>query len=190
MSGTLFPDRLAALLAPGLPGAVAERLLLSPRLGPRARQWALRDADGTAASLPDEDRGLALATSHRVRQAAVLAGAVWHADRVRGLVMARDLQAFIEAYGPEARSAALQHAALAPAGVDADLPLLDAVLADGRKCLAAWLDALPEAASAMVRLRLPLDAEQPPEDAHRAHGPAILRAVAAAALALPDSSEA
>lgn len=180
----IVPSRLARRLAPDLAAATAERLLASPRLGARARRWAAEGAEDALHALAFDDRLLAESGPEGLRRAAVLAGAVWHARRVRGLIMARDLQAFIDRHGPAARALALRHVALAPPGEGegaAERPLADAVAADGRACLSAWLDALPPRAAAVVRLLLPEDDEGQPGTAHREHGPRLLRAAAEAA---------
>lgn len=180
----IVPSRLARRLAPDLAAATADRLLASPRLGARARHWAAEGAEDALHALAFDDRLLAESGPDGLRRAAVLAGAVWHARRVRGLIMARDLQAFIDQHGPAARALALRHAALAPPGEDegsAERPLAEAVAADGRACLSAWLDALPPPAAAAVRLMLPEEDEAQPGTAHREHGPRLLRAAAEAA---------
>ena len=188
MAGDIIAARLADRLAPGLGESIAERLLLSPRLGARVRDWALDGADAALASIPADDRDLVAAGEPALRRAVSLAGAVWHANRIRSLVLAKDLQSFIEAHGPAARMAALRHAALAPQQ-SGDDPLPEAVSADGRACVAAWIDALPPVAAAALRLTLPVDLEAPPGDAHRAHGPAIVQAVAPETLVEPAPAE-
>ena len=178
-----MPSRLAARLAPGLAAATAARLLASPRLGAQVRRWATNGSEGALHALAFDDRLLAESGPDGLRRAAALAGAIWHGRRVRGLILARDLQTFIETHGPDARALALRHAALAPPAEDAgsaELPLVDAVALDGRACLAAWLDALPPPAAAAARLTLPEDNEAQPGPAHREHGPRILRAAAEA----------
>lgn len=180
----IVPPRLARRLAPDLAPATAERLLASPRLGAQARRWAMEGAEDALHALAFDDRLLAESGPDGLRRAAVLAGAIWHARRVRGLILARDLQAFIDWHGPAARAFALSHAALAPPDEDAEAagrPLADAVAADGRACLSAWLDALPPAAAAAVRLMLPEEDEEQPGIVHREHGPRLLRAAAEAA---------
>lgn len=195
--GMVLAARLAERLAPGLAAATAARLLASPRLGARALRWAAEGAEDAVHALGFDDRLLAESGPDGLRRVASLAGAIWNAGRVRGLILARDLQNFLDLYGPEARALALRHAALAPppgaasgagaeAGSDAEtdtsgLPLTEAVAADGRACLSAWLDALPPTAAAAVRLYLPPDDEGRPGPAHREHGPRILRAAAGAA---------
>ena len=183
-AGGIVPSRLARRLAPGLAPATAERLLASPRFGAQARRWAAEGAEDALHALSFDDRLLAESGPDGLRRAAVLAGAAWHARRVRGLILARDLQSFIDRHGPAARAFALRHAALAPPGEDAEAaerPLADAVAADGRACLSAWLDALPPAAAGAVRLSLPEEDEEQPGAAHREHGPRLLRAAAEAA---------
>lgn len=183
-AGGIVPSRLARRLAPDLAATTAERLLASSQLGARARRWAMAGAEDALHALAFDDRLLAESGPDGLRRAAVLAGAVWHARRVRGLILARDLQAFIDRHGPAARALALRHAALALPDEDAgaaERPLVDAVAADGQACLSAWLDALPPAAAAAVRLTLPEEDEERPGTEHREHGPRLLRAVAESA---------
>ena len=184
LTDAIVPSRLAPRLAPGLAAVTAERLLNSPRLGQRVRRWAAQGAEDALHALAFDDRLLGESGVEGLRRAAMLAGAIWHALRVRGLILARDLQAFIDAHGAAARELALRHAVLAPAVEDAgsaERSLAEAVAEDGRACLSAWLDALPPAAAAAVRLALPDDDEGRPGPAHREHGPRILRATAGAA---------
>ena len=177
--GPASMDRLAEALVPGLSPATAERLLKSPRLGERARALLAGNAAASMMALTDADRTLAEAGSDGLDRAASLAGAVWHADRVRGLMLARDLQPFLDAHGPAARDAALRHADLAPSPAPdlGDMRLADQVREDGLACVSAWIETLPTDAANAVRLRRSPDSDRPPGDAHRAHGPAILRAV-------------
>lgn len=183
LAGGIVPSRLAARLAPGLAAVTAERLLASPSLGARVRRWAAEGTEDAVHALAFDDRMLAEGGAAGLRRAAMLAGAVWHARRVRGLMLARDLQAFIDQYGPAAREAALRHAALSPDAEDGgpvQPPLIEAVAMDGRACLSAWLDTLPPPAAAAIRLALPESDEAEPGPAHREHGPRILRAAAEA----------
>ena len=186
MVAELLPERLAPLLAEGLPPAVAARLLSDARLGPRARAFAagvLGDVAAAIEALTPGERLLAEAPGRALSEAATLAGAVWHAPRVRGLLLAKEVAAFAAALAEAARRAALRHGALAPGGIAVPRDLEAAIREDGAACLTAWLDSLPRPLAARLRLRLPLSAEGVPEALHRAHGPAILRAVAAEVVA-------
>lgn len=171
-------ERLAEALAPGLAPATVEKLLGSPRLGDRARNLLAGNTAAATMALPAEDRILAEIGAPGLDRAASLAGAVWNGSRVRALMLARDLQPFLDAHGPAAREAAFQLAALAPdtpAPLGASLP--DQVREDGLACISAWIEALPPEAARAVRLHWPADRERPPGDAHRAAGPALLRAL-------------
>ena len=188
MEGTIIAARLAEALAPGLPPEIAERLLASPRLGAAAQDWARSGLEGVATLVSPADLALTAAGPDGLVRAAALAGAVWHAAEVRGMLMARDLQAYfaspaLSGHGEATREAALRHFALAPglpAG-DPTTPLADRVAASGRACLAAWLDSLPARVGAALRLTLDPGCEGEADALHREHGPGILRAVAAAA---------
>jgi len=183
------PERLAGHVAPGLPAAVAARLLASPRLGARARALAERVAAAAGdalAALPPAEAALARAAlTHAGREglarAAVLAGAAWNAPRVRALLRAADVAAFAEAFGRDARAAALAHGDLAPPPAADHLPLHEAVLADGAILLLGWRDALPAPVPDALALTWPL--EEPaadPADPRLAAGRAAIARVAAA----------
>ena len=178
-----LPERVAPLLAPGLRSEVVLRLMRSPRLAARCTAWleaALGEAD--FAVLPDDEQALASADTETLHRAAVLAGAVWHAPRIRTLVLARDIAAFIERFGEPARDVALRHAALAPAP-DAALPLEAAIGHDGGACVTAWIAALPDGVDRRLRLMLAPADEVPPGPAHHERGPAIVSAIATEAVA-------
>lgn len=149
-----LPERVAPLLIPGLRPDVVERLRRSPRL--RARTSALlaaRLGPGSMAALADVDRWLVLAPPELLAQVATIAGAIWHAPRVRSLVAARDVTAFVSTHGEAARTAALRHQALAPPPRAPRGSLDTDILHDGEACLAAWVADLPLWAAARLHLR-------------------------------------
>ncbi|WP_458097123.1 hypothetical protein [Roseomonas sp. WA12] len=188
-------DRLAARIAPGLPASVAERLLASPRLGARTAALALRVIEGAGpgiAALPPAEATLAGCDAAALERAAVLAGAVWQAGRIRSLLRGADVAALEEALGPEARQVALVHGSLAssePGPEMGGLPLAEAVRADGAALLLAWREALPLPVAEALRLTWPLDEPDLPgeEDARRAAGPRIVAQIAAQATSGPSA---
>jgi hypothetical protein len=182
------PALVAPLISPGLPPETAHRLLSSPRLAARASSWlADRLGRGDLAALPPEDLALAIATAETLDAVALCAGAVWHAPRVRALVLAADLAMLRARLGDEVRDAALRHGALAPAitppmaadgtAGNADV-LAEDIARDGASCMAAWIDALPEWVAARVRLKWQSDTEPPAAPDACADALRIIRALA------------
>lgn len=174
------PDAVARVLGSAVLPATAARLLASPRVGRRASAMlAGMLGAGSLDELDAVDRPLALAPAAALQQAAELAGAVWHAPRIRALVMAAEIAAFAAVHGPDARQLALLHAGLAPAADRSDPDLDAAVALAGRRCMAAWTAALPGFAAARVALKW-MREEPPAEDRDRAVQ--VVRAVAQAAM--------
>ncbi len=189
------PALAAPLIAPGLSADTARRLLVSPRLAGRAsRLLADRLGWGDAAALEPADLALASASGAALQAVALCAGAVWHVRRLRSLVLGTDIALLVTRLGEATRATALRHAALAPeAGGDSSATddaaaLADDVERDGMRCVAAWIDALPDWAAARMRLKWQGGSESPVDaqglDAE-ARGAAvrIVRALAAEALA-------
>ncbi len=187
------PGRVAELLAPGLAPETATRLIQSPRLRFRAAALLaarLGDASRALAALEPGERMLVLASDPAAAfaRAASFAGAVWHAGRVRALVLRDDVRGFEGAvqFGAGARAMALRHPDLAPPAEDTGEPLAGAVTRDGHACLAAWVDSLPEPIAARVRLWLPAGpqhSEAPRDAADAGRRCRVLRRVAAEAAA-------
>ena len=182
------PALVAPLISPGLSPETAHRLLSSSRLAARASSWlADRLGRGDLAALPPEDLALAVATADTLDAVALCAGAVWHAPRVRALVLAADLAMLRARLGDEVRDAALRHGALAPemarpmaadgSAGNADV-LADDIARDGAGCMAAWIDALPEWAAARVRLKWQSDSDPPAREDACAEALRIIRALA------------
>jgi hypothetical protein len=180
------PAQVAPLLAPGLSPETARRLLASPRLGARASRWlAARLGEGDPAALPVPDGALAVASAETLETVALCAGAVWHAPRMRALVLGADIAVLQARLGDEVRCAALRHARLSgaaaqPGGVaeDADA-LADDIARAGAACLAVWIETLPDWAAARVRLKWPGGAAQPADADASARAVTIVRTVAA-----------
>ncbi len=179
--GWANPAHVAPLLAPGLAPSTAKSLLSAERLRPRVDAWLnelLGETDLAALDAIDARilDGLA-ADGNAALRLATLAGAVWHAPAVLGMVMAADIAAFSEKHGEAARKVAIAYAAMRPTIKTAgDVEKLQS---DGEASVAAWIQSLPPSIAARVRLGWS-DSEFPaPDAAHEAHGPAVVRLVAA-----------
>jgi hypothetical protein len=187
------PGLAAPLISPGLQAETARRLLTSPRLAARASRLLLqRLGEGGPAMLEPVDRALAAASGEALEAVAMCAGAVWHVRRVRALVLGADIARLCARLGNDTRRAALRHAALAPAekrtegatgrGPDeADL-LADDIESDGARCLAAWIESLPDWAASRVRLKWQRGPHFATDDSGRACAVRIVRALGAEAL--------
>ncbi len=174
----------AALIAPGLQAETARRLLRSPRLAARASELlAARLGDGDPQTLDPVDGALATAPADTLEAIAFSAGAVWHARRVRAVVLGADIAALCHRCGEAAREAGLRHAELAPddatdaGGQSGDLG--SDIAHDGRRCIAAWIDALPRWAAARMRLKWDVRPMAPLPQASQARAVQIIRALAA-----------
>jgi len=170
------PAAAAAYFAPGLAAPTVRRLLGSPRLGARASTHlaaCLGYSDGTA--LPPGELSLARAAPSVLRSVALGAGAVWHARRVRALVLGADITRLSDQIGEATRDLALRHVDLAPDPAVAESPdpatLADDIVRDGGACLGAWIAALPDWAAARVRLKWRDDG--PPRPAGLDHDAAV-----------------
>ena len=197
-----LPERVAPLLAPGLARETAQRLMRSRTLRAPCSAWLARTlgpVEGFDALDPQQQR-LVLADGEVLDKAAFLAAAVWHARRICALVLAPDIAAFVAEHGQAARDAALRHLSLTPAPAEisappaaADTPqradLTALMAADGRACVAAWIDQLPAAIGARVRMKLPYGRDVPPRTPHNQYGPPIVRAIAAFAPPAADTPD-
>ena len=174
------PALVAPLLAPGVSADTARYLLTSPRLGARvSRYLADRLGHGDGTTLDPTDLALACADVGTLRDVATQAGAVWHARRVCALVRGADIAELCDQLGDTVRQSALRHSALAPeddGGLNDDLAA--DIVRDGSGCMAAWIAALPDWASARMRLKWPDDT--PPPTGARGQAAAIIVRILAA----------
>lgn len=185
------PAGAAALIVPGLQTETARRLLHSPRLAVRASQLlAARLGDGDSPPLDPLDSALATAPTDVLDAMVFSAGAVWHARRVRAVVLGADIAALCHRCGEDAREAALHHAELAPDDATArgeQTGELEVDIAhDGRRCVAAWIDTLPAWAAARMRLKWRAPPLPPLPDRARATAVRIVRTLAAETCAAPE----
>lgn len=185
------PAGAATLIVPGLQTETARRLLHSPRLAARASQLlAARLGDGDKRGLDPVDSALATAPADALDAMAFSAGAVWHARRVRAVVLGADIAALCHRCGEAAREAALRHAELAPddaTALGAPSGELEADIAhDGRRCVTAWIDTLPAWAATRVRLKWRAPPLPPLPDAGKAPAVRIVRTLAAETCVAPE----
>jgi hypothetical protein len=189
------PALAAPLIAPGLRAETAQRLLASPRLARRAsRLLADRLGCGDAATLEPVDLALASAPRAVLEAVALRAGAVWHARRVRAIVLGADIALLCTRLGDATRNAALRHGALAPlkgnspdidgAGGNGAGGLPDDILRDGTHCLSAWIDALPDWVASRVRLKFQTGPVLTGSTGRHASAVRIVRTLAAEELAV------
>jgi hypothetical protein len=183
------PELAAPLFSPGLRAETTRCLLASSRLAARASRYLV---DHLGRGNPDElapvDLTLAGACPTTQQDVARRAGAVWQGQRVRALVLSADIASLCDRFGQAVRSAALRHSDLTP---DADYSspandvatLADDIERDGRRCMAAWIDALPDWAAARMRLKWHGDSVPPAWTPKRDAAVRIVRAVAQEALA-------
>ena len=148
------------------------------RLEPRLSEWVFARHgrfDPPATIDAASARAVAMPAATLVA-AAGLAGAAWHGNAIRRLVVGGDVRALVEAIGPDAHAFALRHGAAAaaepPEGVAA---LIEAIGRDGYRCLAAWCAGRPAAIASLVLLKLPPGtlADQPVDQAFADRGPAV-----------------
>jgi hypothetical protein len=190
------PALVVPLIAPGLRADTVQRLLASPRLTQRASRFlADRLGWGDTSALEPADLSLAIAAGTSLQAVALQAGAIWHARRLRSLVLGADIELLATRLGEATRSLALRHVALAPA---TDNPagaaagdtgiLVDDIERDGAWCMATWIDALPDWTAARVRLKwqaasAPNPSASPVGEQQRVAAVRIIRALAAEAVA-------
>lgn len=185
------PAGAAALIVPGLQTETARRLMHSPRLAVRTSQLLVaRLGDRDSPALDPIDGALATAPADVLEAITFSAGAVWHARRVRAVVLGADIATLCHRCGEAAREAALRHALLAPddaIALDGQFGDLEADIAhDGRRCVAAWIDTLPAWAAARVRLKWRVPPLPPLSDAGRGPAARIVRTLAAETCGAPE----
>jgi hypothetical protein len=189
----LAAQLIASGIASGLRPETAQRLLTSPRLAGRPSRWLAEHlGGGDPAALEPVDLALASASGAVFESVALCAGAVWHAQRVRALMLGADIALLRARFGDATRNAALRYAALAPddgrssgsgPGVGDDAgALADAIERDGARCISAWIDVLPGWAAARVRLKWAGTMELPAGTDGPASAVRIVRTLAAEAL--------
>lgn len=181
------PDRIATLLPDGLPVGFRDRLMGSTRLRLRlssllARRFRL--APCCAGDLDTPEGRFAQLEGEDLKSALLLAGAIWHARRIRKIILAEPLRHLIERLGRHNHRAALRFIDLAAdddaesaAGDDESaLPNVETLLGrierDGLLAVNAWCHHQPAALAGRLRLKLPPcpEADDQPPASHQDRG--------------------
>jgi len=174
-------NRVAALLGPGLPSGLVDRLAGMARFTSRLHAAAA----SRLGDLPQLDlrQSAALALdADGLRGIALRAGAVWHAEALARIVDGAARRRVMASLGPAAYTLALKGRDLAPSGRATELPKGDlavAAMVDGGCCWAAWSASQPAPVASRLSLLnrdVPslLDRDVPSQAAHRNFGPAII----------------
>jgi hypothetical protein len=174
-------DRLTALIAPGMPSAVMERLLEQPRFKSRLSRMMMARLD-----LPHDmspDLRFAAFGAGEMKVAVCAAGAIWHHHVIRQVIAKSALHSLIDAIGERAHAIALSSGDLAvtPTTTPSVANLVCSIQRAGFGCVEAWLATVDAPIAELARLKLaPLDEAFELTDDHRRFGPAIVRRVATA----------
>lgn len=194
-------DRLQALLPEGLSSGFHDRLRQSSRLRPRLSMLLAERLD--LASLSRDDLNtpagrFSLLEGEDLSRALRLAGAIWHAQHLRKIILAEPLRALIERLGRDDYRTALGAIDLSPTkdaedDVDDEVIGVETLMAgieqDGLLLINAWCRRQPDALAARLKLKLPpcpaVDDEPPA--LHRDHGEAIVDRVMAVLLSARSS---
>lgn len=178
LARALPPERVLALLPSVLDPETVERLVASDRLAGRLSEHLRRQAGVPPldpALLEAEDRALMLLDAEGLEQLQRMAGAIWHGQALKRIILAEPRRRMAELIGEDALAGAGRNVEVSPAIASPAEPeaLAAAIDADGAACLEAWCRAQPAAIA--ERIRLKRDAEAPdPTDDHLANGPAVI----------------
>lgn len=175
------PGRIGALLPEGLPASFRDRLQGSARLRLRlsallAERFALSPL--AADELATPEGRFALLEGDELESAVRRIGAIWHAKKIRKIILAEPLRRLIERLGRDNHRAALRFIDLAPEDGDetgGDITDVDTLLSwierDGLIAVNAWRRHQPAALAERLRLKLPpcpdVDDEPPASHADR-----------------------
>ena len=162
--GYIHPSQLARAfsgeIGPELAVALADCERLHGRISALVSERnALPPFPDDDATLP-QDRAIATASPEALTLIITRAGAVFWASAIANAVRGRDVEALESRLGVELCRFALKHRELAGPREQQLEPfdtLLDRIVLDGWRCYAGWCEALPQAAGARARLRIPAD---------------------------------
>ena len=169
----------------GLPTELRDNMFADPRLDHRMGALCARAAGAppvNAATLRTQDKSDYLSYMSDPRRAAWLAGLIWHASALSGIVLGADMRALAQSVPAEDIAAALSHRSLAPKSREASIEpsrLAEAVLISGQRCVRSWAGGLPDALRVRAMLTLPsvLGAAAPPNFELDRHSSPIINAV-------------
>lgn len=182
------PDRVGKLLPDALPAGFRDRLMSSARLRLRlssllARRFAL--APCCAGDLATPEGRFVQLEGEDLSSALKRVGAIWHARKIRKIILAEPLRHLIERLGRDNHRAALRYIDLAAEegtpedGADDDqqaLPDLEKLLGqierDGLIAVNAWCHHQSAALAGRLRLKLPPcpEIDDQPPTSHRDRG--------------------
>ena len=152
----VHPSHFAALfpaLGPAAIGRLRDCARLSMRLVGQISGPGVIPSDAEATG-PER---LALLSPERIEKAGDLMGAAWHGRTLQACIDPGCVSELDARLGRAVRRFGLRQAALAAADGAPGSPgeLADAILADGRACLAAWREQLSERYQHLAGLKLP-----------------------------------
>ncbi len=174
-------DRLTALIAPGMPSAVMERLLAEPRFTARLSRMMMSRLDLTLEDDISPDLRFAALGVGEMKTAICAAGAIWHHHMIRQVISKPALHSLIDAISEKAHAIGLANADLAvtPSTVPSVANLVCSIQRAGYGCVEAWLKAVDAPIAELARLKLTSPGvEIEVSDEHRRVGPVIVRRVA------------
>ncbi len=197
------PERMATLLPDGLPAGFRDRLMGSARLRLRlssllARRFRL--APCCAGDLETPEGRFAQLEGDALQNALLRAGAIWHARKIRKIILAAPLRHLIERLGRDNHRAALRFIDLAAEddAADDDIDnreaspnidnLLNRIERDGLIAVNAWCDHQPAALAGRLKLKLPPcpEVDEQPPASHRDRGLMIVDRVVMTLAAEPQ----
>lgn len=156
----VHPERLRQALPSGIPLAIRDALVSSPRFQARLSARLSR-VYGLPAWTPHAEEaaqpGLVLLRPEQRRRVVALAGTLWFAKGLRDLLEARILREYAAVVGEPEWRFAISAVELAPDGQPLPLPnwLDKAIEIAGTACVAAWLDRQPAPLRSRLRLAFP-----------------------------------
>ncbi|MGI9490612.1 MAG: SctK family type III secretion system sorting platform protein [Geminicoccaceae bacterium] len=199
------PERIAKLLPDGLPAGFRDRLIGSARLRHRLSsllaRW-FRLAPCCAGELETPEGRFAQLEGAPLENALSRVGAIWHARKIRKIILAEPLRHLIESLGRDNYRAALRFIDLAAEddaadeGADDDaqaLPdvenLLGRIERDGLIAMNAWCHHQPAALAGRLKLKLPPcpEVDDQPPASHRDRGVMIVDCVVMTLLTEPQT---
>ena len=154
---TASPERLAAVLGPGVPAAVVARLVQSPRLQTRLTALMVSRLGELGPVTPSQAKALALMPDALVALSR-RAGAVWHAGALARTIDGPGRRSLAAAIGEDDYGTALAGLFLAPPAEVLHHPSVDLIgmiATDGAACLAAWCGKQPATVAGRLNLSRP-----------------------------------
>lgn len=191
------PGRIGTLMPEGLPVIFRERLKASTRLRLRLSELITERFQLQACTVDDlatpEGRFVQL-EGDALQDALRRIGTIWHARKIRKIILKDTLRDLIQALGRDTHRAALRFIDLAPEDDDGDAPEVDTLLGwierDGLIAVNAWCRHQPACLGERLRLKLPPcpDVDDEPPASHRDRGLLIVDRVVTTLMAVPSET--